>query len=555
MVKLQFPHLKEFLMKFKNRILILIGLSFIAGLLDLFALTFLWTVVDSLAASRSSLDDSSLFGWVEGSPGILVIFSLVLVASVLFRAWVQNFCSNESYRIVAAINVELFRIFVSMPLKRIWDSGKAEWIALVSEKIDSVGFQTVFSGIQILVSSIMLFVVSIFLFVFSPSAMGSLVAGIVVLLLVFGVVNKLVRSLGNVVKHEFDQRAALALVGADGFREIRLFGVANRLIKDFHEVAFSLRITQAKLWFLGVFPRYVIELSITLGLIVVVLLSEFGNLRTEDLTAVLGVSVLAGLKFLPIIQNLFSAATQVKAGMPLIADVDKALAIGDLEVGNEKRLDIVDFEEIRLRHIFLGFGSNIVFKDLNLSIVRSERIGIVGDNGSGKSTFINILSGLIEPDKGFVAVDGEIVGKNSTALQDLIAVVPQKVVLFPGSIRENIEFFCDPELKSASKLSRILKTVGLEDLVKEKGGVDIRLTNFGEAFSGGELQKIAFARALYLERPILILDEATSALDGEAESDIVRLVDELGEKKTVIWITHRSAPLAICTKIFDFNNM
>ena len=179
-------------------------------------------------------------------------------------------------------------------------------------------------------------------------------------------------------------------------------------------------------------------------------------------------------------------------------------------------------------------------------------VGFVGESGSGKSTTIDLLLGLIKPDKGQLLIDQTVIDShNISAWQQHIGFVPQSIFLSEGSIAENIAFGLSAEDINLEKVTKAVRLAHLDALVDSLPlGLDTKVGERGVQLSGGQRQRIGIARALYNDADILVFDEATSALDGITEKVIMDAIQELSGKKTIIMIAHRLKTVANCDIIY-----
>ncbi len=216
-------------------------------------------------------------------------------------------------------------------------------------------------------------------------------------------------------------------------------------------------------------------------------------------------------------------------------------------LGEEK----VSFDkELKLCGLSFAYGGKkYLFKNLNLSIKKGEKIAFIGESGCGKSTLVDIIIGLLNPKSGKILIDStELNSKNLKNYRQKIGYVPQNIYLFNDSIAKNISFGDEVD---EEKLNRVVKQIGLESFIKNlPQGVQTKVGDGGNSLSGGQKQRIAIARALYLEPEILVLDEATSALDTQNEKKIMDAIYEISKDKTVIIIAHRLTTITCCDKIY-----
>ena len=189
---------------------------------------------------------------------------------------------------------------------------------------------------------------------------------------------------------------------------------------------------------------------------------------------------------------------------------------------------------------------------MSLTIKPNTSVGFVGKSGSGKSTIIDIIAGLIEPQQGEITIDGiPLNKKNLRTWQNKIGIVPQAIFLLEGSIAENVAFGISHDLIDYQQVKKVLKLAYLEEWLSGlENGIHTKVGERGIQLSGGQRQRIAIARSLYYEPDVLIFDEATSALDRITEKTIMNSIDDFSGKKTLIMISHRLTTVQKCDQIF-----
>lgn len=190
-----------------------------------------------------------------------------------------------------------------------------------------------------------------------------------------------------------------------------------------------------------------------------------------------------------------------------------------------------------------------MFKNLNLSIKKGEKIAFIGESGCGKSTLVDLIIGLLKPKEGQILVDNQKLNANNAKdYRQKIGYIPQNIYLFNDSIAKNITF---GDKIDEEKLNRVIKQANLEHFIKNlPQGVQTKVGDGGSNLSGGQKQRIAIARALYLEPEILVLDEATSALDTQSEAKIMDEIYKISKDKTMIIIAHRLSTITQCDKVY-----
>ena len=237
-----------------------------------------------------------------------------------------------------------------------------------------------------------------------------------------------------------------------------------------------------------------------------------------------------------------------------VTDFRQFLSLPDGKIGSEEKLELSGAPSIELDNVSFSYdGKNDVLDNVSLKVKPGEKIAMVGSNGAGKTTLIKLLCGLLHPSAGQILIDG--IPISSVAWEDCskaISAVFQESVLLPVSIKRNIVM--NDKKVDEERLARIVTLVGLEDKIASlEMGLETPLvrhiTENGTEFSGGEVQKLLLARAIYKESPVLILDEPTAAMDPIAEQNVYLQYNELSKNKTAFFISHRLSSTRFCDRI------
>ena len=192
---------------------------------------------------------------------------------------------------------------------------------------------------------------------------------------------------------------------------------------------------------------------------------------------------------------------------------------------------------------------------ITIDLKKGETIGLIGSSGSGKSTFVDILIGLLTPSSGNILVDGKIINKSIISWQKKIGYISQDIHLIDDSIINNISLGIEEHEINLERINSVINSAQLESFInKLPKGIETHVGDKGVQISGGQKQRIGLARALYHNPEILILDEATSSLDNETETEVMKAIELLSENKTIIIIAHRYSTLSFCDRTFELIN-
>ena len=214
--------------------------------------------------------------------------------------------------------------------------------------------------------------------------------------------------------------------------------------------------------------------------------------------------------------------------------------------GDERIDGAIEFKDVSFRY---RVDLPLVLKNINLTVLPGQKVGIVGRSGSGKSTLTNLVQNLYIPEEGSVTVGGVNTREaNLSWLREQVGVVMQENYLFNSSVRDNIAI--SRPTATMDEIIRAARLAGAHDFILElKEGYDTKVGERGDSLSGGQRQRVAIARALLANPPVLIFDEATSALDYESERIIFNNMGAIGEKRTMLIIAHRLSAVRRCDKI------
>lgn len=305
-------------------------------------------------------------------------------------------------------------------------------------------------------------------------------------------------------------------------------------------------------------PRFFIELlafGAMISLVLILIKTHHGDLGA--VLPILAVYALACFKLLPALQQIYSSITQIKGNIAAFESVKKDLIDSQEDLSTIKTISpnkLSINKAINLKNIYFAYPNKSTYavNNVSLSIPVNHVIGIVGSSGSGKSTLIDIILGLLTPQKGEIYVDNTLINDNNKrGWQDLLGFVPQSIFLSEGSIAENIAFGIPADEINYDQVMRAIDLAHLTELVNElPEGIHTKVGERGVQLSGGQRQRIGIARALYNEADVLIFDEATSALDGITEKIIMDAIHEFTGKKTIIMIAHRLKTVQKCDTIY-----
>ena len=284
-------------------------------------------------------------------------------------------------------------------------------------------------------------------------------------------------------------------------------------------------------------------------------------MKISELIPFISLFVVSALRLMPGFNNISNSILNIKKTTP---NFDYILS--EYDSLEEKNVEI--FDNLQTKDI--NFNKSIIIKDVkfkyphsenyvidkfNLEIYAGEKIGIVGKTGSGKTTLINLISGLLKPSDGKIYIDDIDLQDINQSWKNLIGFVHQDTFILNDTIKNNIAFGKYDKNDYDKKILNALKKAQIDKFVNSlKNGINTKMSNDGKNLSGGQRQRLGIARAIYNDPQLIILDEATSSLDIETEDNFIDEIFSNSKEKTIIFISHKKRSLNKCDRIFDLTN-
>lgn len=344
-----------------------------------------------------------------------------------------------------------------------------------------------------------------------------------------------------------------------GIRDVLLNGAQSIYCEVYRKADLPYRKANGNNLFIATSPRFAME---AIGMVLVTVLAYIMSSQSGGLSnslPILGVLVLGAKRLLPTAQQIYASWAAILGNEVSLAYVISFLDQPLPDKAFEPPAEPLNFEDAAVlksvRFKYLDEGP-WVLNDLNLIIPKGSRIGVVGTTGSGKSTAMDLLMGLLEPTEGEILVDGEpIKGERLRRWQRTIAHVPQSIFLADTTIAENIAFGLTVDLIDMDRVRNAAKGAQIDKFIEGKPqGYKSLIGERGIQLSGGQRQRLGIARALYKEASILVFDEATSSLDNATEKAVMESIENLSPDLTIIIIAHRLTTIKRCDEIIELEN-
>jgi len=379
-------------------------------------------------------------------------------------------------------------------------------------------------------------------------------------MLIFIFLRKFITKIGNERFNANEERFSSI---NEAFGAIKTLKIDN--LEDFHVNKFSLPAKiyakrQAAGQVVAQLPKFLLEGIAFGGLLITILylLSAKGSI--SEALPILSLYAFAGYRLMPALQQIYTGVSNLKFSQASLDAIHRDLDL--LSVPHQKykedlkNINLINFNKtIQLKDITFGYSnaSKNIINQLSLNINKGSHIAFVGETGSGKTTTVDIIMGLLSQDDGDIYIDDKKLNPENTNLwYESIGYVPQHIYLSDDSVISNIAFGVDNDDINISRVKKVAKIAQLHDFITKEltEGYETIVGERGSRLSGGQIQRIGIARALYKNPEILVLDEATSSLDAETEYKVMESIKNIDKNITVIIIAHRINTIKHCEKIF-----
>lgn len=486
--------------------------------------------------------------------GALVLGVLIISNSyAAFMTWqIIRFSKKQGHHLA----VRLFSNYLTQPYLFFLNRNTADLGKNVLSEVERSVNGVILPGMQVLSK----FVVTIFLCSFLLYLNPMLSISVIIVFggayaLIFKLARHRLHQLGVVSTKVIFRRFKIANEAMSGIKDLKLHGSEQEFVNRFSKPSEAHANISSRSAMISLLPRYALEITAFGGIIALVCYSISSGKNSGQIIPLISIYVLAGYKLLPALQQIYVNVTTIRYNLPaleiLITDLPHSKGKKNFQ---QQKNEMLHFEKllqvVSLRFYYPGVEEPVL-DDVNLKIIPNTTIGLVGVTGSGKTTLIDILLGLLLPESGKITVDGtEITEQNFPAWQQYIGYVPQEIYLIDDTIERNIAFAIPDDTIDMDKVIEAAKLAELDSFIQTlPEQYQTQVGERGVRLSGGQRQRIGIARALYRNPKVLVLDEATSALDGITENIVMDAIHNLFHKKTIIMIAHRLSTVKECDVI------
>ena len=546
----------------RRQLVLLAILMLIGGFAEIASLglivPFLAFLIDPLQALQVPMVERISNSFDLGDPNELrwkftLLFAVAAVGSGAIRLFLISATAKIAFGIGHELGAEVYQQAIYQPYAVHTSRNTSDIIAGIN-KVEPLVFilYGLLNAASALLVSILIFITLVIINPVFTALTIVLLGGIYASLM--RIMKKRLETNAQIISKALNERIKITQEGLGSIRDILLDHAHQNFINRFNKIDKKFRLAQASNYTIGPSPRFVVE---AVGMVLIAGFAYISVLTTEGLTTVipaLGAMALGAQRLLPLLQIIYIGFVNLRGQEQLVTDVVGLLdrPVDQAQQGNMNPLNFdnsIKFENVDFR---FEKDSPMVLEGLNFSISKGERVGFLGPTGSGKSTTIDLLMGLLKPSDGQITVDNiPLVGKARLEWQKNISHVPQDLYLMDATFAENIAFCIPRDEIDLERVKKAARSAHIHDfIVSSSAGYQGLVGERGVQLSGGQRQRIGIARALYKSAPVLVFDEATSALDTKTEEAVMSSIGDIGRNITIIMIAHRVSTLKYCDLVY-----
>ena len=553
----------------RRQFVLLLGLMLVSAFAEVVSLGAVLPFLGILIApdrvfNHPIVADVALAWGVTSADQLVLPLTVAFVAAALIAGAIRILLLWASTRLAFAsgadLSIEVYRRTLYQPYRVHVARNSSEVISGITNKVNGVVFGVLLPLLTLVSSTVLLVAIMLALIAINPvvASVAAVGFGASYALITWLVRHRLERNSQHIAREQTQVVKALQ-EGLGGIRDVLLDGTQPVYCNIYRQADLPLRRAQGNNTFISQSPRYVME---ALGIVLIAALAyglsrQAGGIATA--LPVLGALALGAQRLLPALQQMYSNWAAIVGSHASLADtialLDQPLPAELLQPAPAPLTfqGAIRFDAVRFR--YTG-GGPWVLDGLNLTIPKGARVGFVGSTGSGKSTTLDLLMGLLTPTEGELLVDGQpISGNRLRAWQQTIAHVPQSIYLADTTLAENIAFGVPRDAIDLDRVQQAARQAQIADFIENRPeGYNAIVGERGIRLSGGQRQRIGIARALYKQASVLVFDEATSALDNATEQSVMDAIEGLSSDLTILLIAHRLTTVRRCDTIVELEH-
>lgn len=542
---------------------VLMGIFQSVSIISVFA--FINTVMDNSSISSNkyllffyeNLNFSSINDFLIVM-GLIVLLLLVLGNAIsAYAVWLKT---SFVWSVNSRITTKLLKKYLFSSYSYFLNKNTSELEKNILSESNALAGSFLLSLLNIMEGFITIVIILVMLILTDPLvtivSMGTL---IILYLLIYLKFSKIIKSTGKQKVEEDRGRYRAVGEALHGIKYTKVVGREIYFLDQYVNHSEKYSRLQAKNNIIGKIPKYLVEIIAFGGLIGVVLVYISSNQNIGNIISLVSLFGFAGYRLLPALQSVYDSYTVLKFSKSSLDKISEDLLEENLRVNSDysesEDMRIIFKDQISLEQINFAYqeSRNLTLKNINLTIKKNSSIAFVGLTGSGKTTLVDILLGLLTPTSGKILADNvEITEKNIRKWRSSLGYVPQDIYLCDDTVAKNIGFGLSSDKINMKQVRKVADMANIKEFIENElpDGYNTVVGERGVRLSGGQRQRIGIARALYHNPEVLIFDEATSSLDNITEKVVLDAIEEVSKSKTMIIVAHRLSTVKSCDKIY-----
>ena len=484
----------------------------------------------------------------------IVLLVVVFLIKALFLGALAYRQASFAFGLQASVSERLFRGYLLQPYLFHLQRNSAQLIRNAINETNQFTFGAILPGMVLMTETLVLVGLVVLLIGFEPvGALSVMLLGGGVGAAFYRLTKNRIRSWGEDRQVHEGLRIQYLQEGLGGAKEVKLLGRESYFLERYalHNAA-SARTGELQTTLQSI-PRLMLEFLAVFSLAAVVLVAQASGRTSAELVPVFGLFSVAAFRLIPLANRILVSVQSLRFSLPVLDILMRELDTCGAPVNQaeEKKLSFQD--RLLIQDIFFSYpkATQPTLRGVDVTILKGQTVGVVGESGAGKSTLVNLILGLLAPSSGQFTVDGQAVQAHLRGWQKNIGYVPQHIYLTDDSLRRNIAFGENDDDINEAALIRAVQAARLNEFVGSlPEGLNSQVGEGGIRLSGGQRQRVGIARALYSAPQVLVLDEATSALDHDTEQGVMEAVSALHGAITILIVAHRLSTVAGCDVVY-----
>tara|TARA_B100001093_G_C26828833_1_gene1015248 strand:- start:371 stop:2125 length:1755 start_codon:yes stop_codon:yes gene_type:complete len=555
----------------KNKIILVGLLMLFAMLIEIVGLLLLVSFVD-LILNNSFKSDSieNLFSFFYTSSidtHLILVFSSFLtffyLCKFIFMYLNIKIQTKFVFNLLESLSSRIYKNYLNRPYNFFTNINSSYLIRNIINETGNVTGGLIKSLIILCGEVIIILSLSIFIMFKEPlSFFTTLPIVILILILFYKYSRTKIYNFGKERQKSDALRIKTVTQSLNDIKQIKISNNYNQFVSMYKNYTTHMGNQYVGYETLNTIPKYFLEFIAVLCISLVISTAlVFQSTNQDELISTMALFAAAAFRIMPSINRIIVSTNSIRFHLPSLEVFYKVLS--EIQETSEEKIDEptyddrIDFKQLNLKNISFYYKdqNSLILNNINLQINKNSITGIIGKTGSGKSTLIDILTGLQKPQIGSIFLNDKKLDQNIINFQRSIGYVSQEITLFDDSIKKNIAFLLNDKLIDNDKIERATRLANINEFLNDlPEGLDTIVGEKGIQLSGGQRQRIGIARALYNNPKILILDESTNSLDKITESSILQELRLLKKELTIIFITHKLGILKYCDDTYMLKN-